>query len=173
MSQVVNIQGKNVKFIPIQVSGETSDYFVSADRTFFLKKIKRFLDANLAEREAFLLNKLQKYRHFPIVIQSTSKYIIVEFIDGEPLSKTNAPEDLDLQVWEILSSMHREEIRHFDISPSELLVSDGELFLVDFGWGLFQNSGHCGIGLSDEGKPYPAGITDEQAIEQIISNFSC
>lgn len=70
-------------------------------------------------------------------------YIVSEYIIGQNLNteiKTNNPWneeqviDLLQQVLEILKYIHQEDVKHFNIKPSNLVKrSDGKIFLIDFG----------------------------------------
>jgi serine/threonine protein kinase len=70
-------------------------------------------------------------------------YIVSEYITGQNLNneiKSNSSWDeeqvIDLlhQVLEILKYIHQEDVKHFNIKPSNLVKrSDGKIFLIDFG----------------------------------------
>ncbi|MEH2464542.1 serine/threonine-protein kinase [Nostoc sp.] len=70
-------------------------------------------------------------------------YIVYEYISGENLSNEiknnnlwNEEKVIDLlqQVLEILKYVHQEDVKHFNIKPSNLVKrSDGKIFLIDFG----------------------------------------
>ena len=48
----------------------------------------------------------------------------------------NVPPDWAKQMSEILAVMFRVGVRHNDIKPHDILVQDGQLHLIDFGWAL-------------------------------------
>jgi len=78
-------------------------------------------------------------------------FIVMEYVEGEPLSKslTGRPLPADRvaalgeQVARALARAHRKQLLHRDIKPGNILVTpDGEAKLVDFGLaGLFQPEG--------------------------------
>lgn len=87
------------------------------------------------ERERYWLSIFGDSKHFPKFVGAniSSKTIFMTYC-GEPLTKDNIPDDLDEQIECILLELGKYNCCHNDIKPSELLVKDGKLYLVDFGW---------------------------------------
>ena|GEM_PF-3585338 len=53
---------------------------------------------------------------------------------GEPVSRETLPPDWQLQADHILAVLKQYGCCHNDIKPEDILVRDGRLFLIDFGW---------------------------------------
>jgi RIO-like serine/threonine protein kinase len=141
-----NIKKNNTVFIKKEKSeGSTSDYYISEDGKYFLKKPKEYLDYNILEREIFILKKLQKYEtHFPKLVYHDSECLITEYI-GEIISKETLPKDYIKQIERILEILQKEEIRHSDIKDSEILVDKkNKIYLVDYGWAEYKKDISCG-----------------------------
>src|SRR5262245_17015039 len=63
-------------------------------------------------------------------------YLVLEFIDGRPLSGPVSPElafDLALQIASALEAAHARGIIHRDLKPANILVRDGSAKVLDFG----------------------------------------
>jgi len=80
-----------------------------------------------------ILKILSQYNHFPRLIKYSNEYLITEYI-SDTLNYTNIPLDIHSQIKRILKILSNEGISHNDIKPHELLVKDGMLYLVDFGF---------------------------------------
>ena len=68
-----------------------------------------------------------------IVFDDETRTLVTEF-GGEPISSGNLPKDTEQQIEYIISELARHNCRHNDIKPQEILVRDGKIRLVDFGW---------------------------------------
>lgn len=73
--------------------------------------------------------------HFPDVYEYEDKKIIMEDC-GEPIL-TNLPPDWREQLIQILRDLQTCEVTHRDIKLDNLMVKDGVIHLIDFGWAKF------------------------------------
>jgi len=76
---------------------------------------------------------------------------------GEPIKRNTAPSDWVAQVTKIITDIKNEGLHHNDIKPVEVLVKNGKVYVIDFGWmskghndwtcgGIFENvpkGNHC------------------------------
>ena len=53
---------------------------------------------------------------------------------GERINKNNIPKDYEDQLNNIIKVLEKHNCRHNDIKPEELLVMNGKIKVVDFGW---------------------------------------
>jgi serine/threonine protein kinase len=110
---------------------------------------------------------LSAYDHFPKIIQykiGSEGYLITEYV-GEPLDHSNIPENINQQIEKICEALMNEKIEHRDIKPNELLVKNGIIYLVDFGFSLIN-----GKFIPDQ-TPINNSFEDRIAIEGIINNI--
>jgi predicted Ser/Thr protein kinase len=132
MSIHVNINGVNILFYPIkpQQPGCEGRYYADPEQNYFLKTApKRKIQSEI--RALTLLNKYDT--HFPKLATYTNEYVVLNYINGQSLTKENTPANLREQVEEILNILATENIVHADILYKQLLIKDGILYLVDFG----------------------------------------
>lgn len=69
----------------------------------------------------------------PVHFDDKQRIITTEY-SGEPITKQNIPNNWKEQRDHILSVLKNHNCRHNDIKPSEILVFNNKIKLVDFGW---------------------------------------
>jgi tRNA A-37 threonylcarbamoyl transferase component Bud32 len=97
----------------------------------------RFLNdkINTYENEKKWLNILKETDVIakPIHFDDNNKIITTEYV-GERINKNNIPNDYEDQLNNIIKELEKHNCRHNDIKPEELLVMNGKIKVVDFGW---------------------------------------
>lgn len=72
-------------------------------------------------------------------VDDTAAYIVMEYVDGTPISRLAPASIADVVVWgrqaaDALGFLHGRQLVHGDVKPDNLLITgDGQLKLVDFG----------------------------------------
>ncbi len=118
----------------------TSDVKIDKKSGVVTKIIRsKFQEYGLVEREAYWLRRLHvESDRFPEVLRFKDNVIQTAYmghrIEGGIVA--NVPPDWAKQMSEILAVMFRVGVRHNDIKPHDILVQDGQLHLIDFGWAL-------------------------------------
>jgi len=110
--------------------GATSS--VSKDGERVRKVQNRFKQFDLTANESKILKGLSG-RHFPRILETGEDYIEVDDC-GETLKLGNLPDDWRVQMLEILGELEEANILHRDIRLDNLMVKDGVIKLIDFGW---------------------------------------
>ena len=90
---------------------------------------------NVYENEKKWLNQLKETNIIakPIHFDDINRIITTEYV-GEKINKYNIPIDWEKQRDEIISILEKHNCRHNDIKPDEIIVYDGKIKLIDFGW---------------------------------------
>lgn len=116
-----------------------------------IKKSYRYfkLDVKLrttrTRKEVNLLKKSSELIKVPRVISSNETEIMMEYVDGKKLS--NVLENLSSKeidnyfaiVGEYLAKLHNKDIIHNDLTTSNILVNQKEVYFIDFGLGFVSN----------------------------------
>lgn len=128
-----------------------------------------YMEYPLISNEVRIL-KLLESAHFPKVIQFYGNTIHLEDC-GEALSQTNLPNDWQEQCLEIVSELSKHSVIHRDIRIDNLLVKDGIIKLIDFGWaikvGEEDNPPSC---LGFPNKP-STGFNDAYSMQRVIKQI--
>lgn len=105
---------------------------VSKDGGKVVKKQTGYKTYSLIDNEYRILN-LASSRHFPRALKSKIDEIEIEDC-GEALTIENLPYDWKIQLIEIVDDLEKHNIQHRDIKPDNLMIKDGIIKLIDFGW---------------------------------------
>lgn len=89
--------------------------------------------------EAKIIEKLQQTINVPKIISVDETKIVMENIDGKKLSENL--ESLDYksickQLGKILTKLHNKDIIHGDLTTSNMILKNEQIFLIDFGLGF-------------------------------------
>lgn len=88
----------------------------------------------LLHREASFLRRLDG-GHFPRLLDEGDDWFTMTHC-GSDLSKNNIPNGWRNQIEEIVAALDEARIIHRDIKPGNVMVLDGRLQLIDFGWAI-------------------------------------
>ena len=92
-------------------------------------------EINVYKNEKKWLQLLSGSKYFPkpILFDDVARIITTQYC-GTQLTIENIPTNFMSQVEELLNELDKYNCRHNDIKPSEILVHNNQLYLVDFGW---------------------------------------
>lgn len=90
--------------------------------------------------EAKIINKLANIISVPKIIESDEKEnIIMEYIDGKKLSQHLEKLDyktISKQIAETLTKLHNQDLIHGDLTTSNMILKNKQVYLIDFGLGF-------------------------------------
>ncbi len=101
------------------------------------------LDTKLRTRrtksEAKIINKLKPIINVPKIIKTNENQIIMQYINGKKLSdnleKLNY-QQISKQIGQTLTKLHNQNIIHGDLTTSNMIEKNNEIYLIDFGLGF-------------------------------------
>lgn len=88
----------------------------------------------MAEREIQCMRRLEKYPNFPRILGHGPGYVDITYCGNR--EDISAKRD---QAMAILDALEAENIVHRDVNPKNLLMLNGKMHLVDFGWALLDD----------------------------------
>src|SRR3989442_5932467 len=128
-------------------SGGMGDVYKATDTRLGRTVAIKFLHAAHSERfqrEARAIAALN-HRHICTLHDVGPDYLVMEYVEGSPLSGPLKPEEslrLALQIAQALEAAHRKGIIHRDLKPGNILVNDAGVKLLDFGLAKLQQESH-------------------------------
>ncbi|WP_280565120.1 hypothetical protein, partial [Chromohalobacter sp. 48-RD10] len=123
-------------------SGQTSIVYRLSDGKV-AKKITGTVPG-LFERERFWLEKLAPTEITPFLYEVDEKQNIFVLEDaGSPINKKNCPANYRQQLESLLDTMRSFSCVHNDLSLDEVLVKDGNIKIIDFGWASIAGDYSC------------------------------
>jgi len=115
-----------------------SNIVIDLNSGIVLKAINSFNEHGIFLRELNWLSKLQSTGITPKLIRVDASTIITRYV-GEPVSQDNLPANWEHQAEQILSALSDHQCSHNDIKCDNIMVLEGRLSLVDFGWSTQMN----------------------------------
>ena len=102
------------------------------------KEVIQYKKYNIVDNEVHWLNKLHDFKHTPTVINRNKNKITLSYA-GEPLTSKNIPDNWQEQINVILKKLKEINCSHNDIKPSNLLLLNNNLMLIDFQWANYEH----------------------------------
>ncbi len=163
LNDTVKFNNTTTKIIELKKSG-TSKVYKDINNTIVIKKIVKYQDYNVFEREVHILKLLNsKNINIPkLLYYDIKNQIIIMSYCGIPINKQvfESNNNYKKQLSNIIKELKKLNIKHNDIKHnSEILLLNNTVYLCDFGWATINNNLHCNINLCN--KPKPSGIIDD------------
>ncbi len=154
--------------------GMTSIVTIDKGKNTVTKKVTQYTSYSVFEREIYWLNYFNEheYKWCPKLTSTDpeEKTITMEYV-GEPITKHNAPKDWKQQLEQILEILDKDNIEHNDIKNTEILIRDGVVHLIDYGWMSKDSDWSCKNMLSGKAKPSEI-FPDQTAITRIEESIA-
>ena len=74
----------------------------------------------------------------PIILDVEGDKIVMERIKGKPVKEVMCPE-ISREIGRLVAKMHKVGIIHGDITPMNMILSDGKIYFVDFGLAFIED----------------------------------
>ena len=124
---------KYLPFISKNIRTTTSIISINHKLNIVEKETVRYLEFNIVENEIYWLTILNNFKHTPSLVNYNNNKITLSYA-GEPLTSKNLPENWKEQIERILDKLQEINCSHNDIKPTDLLVLNGIIILIDFQW---------------------------------------
>ncbi len=145
-------------------------FFDEGGKRLVLKEQTNYKVFDLAAHEVFILKNFTGIRGFPQVVRLTKGGFVMQWA-GVPLTKVNKPNDLREQLARILAILISKGITHRDIRPENLVVKDGVITLIDFGWAVGENQELFGPDNIGDTFKSPHGWDDGYSMDRVIKFY--
>ncbi len=126
------------------------------------------------QREIDFLHQLDGLPHFPQIVGVDESGIHMTHC-GEKFTKESlANVDLDIveiQLNSILLSLESWCIRHRDITVNNLTWKDGMLYLVDFGWSIWDSEDDTPVPVPQVMREWMCNKTDKQQAKETMAKL--
>jgi len=132
------------EIIKIYFGGE-AEVRIYEDRVEKIRRVKRYripeLDESIRRRrtkiEARIISAARRAGvPTPIILDVSGDRIVMERVKGQPVKDAMSPE-VAKEVGRMVARLHAANIIHGDITPMNLILSNGRIFFVDFGLAFF------------------------------------
>lgn len=147
-------QGAEAKLYKIS---ENNNFFIIKDRmpkSYRIKEIDDSLRKFRNKREIDLLDRASRIIKVPRIIRHDKFSIVMEFIDGKKLSEAldDFQEDERIRICKKIGNyvavLHDNNIIHGDLTTSNMIIKNNELYFIDFGLGFIdQKDEHKAVDL--------------------------
>lgn len=95
---------------------------------------------DLFQNELFWLKELAEFDRVPNVLWYDEEIKSFKMPNlGDMITKDNIPQDWEVQMEYIIEELDKYNCSHNDVKPEEILVKEGKLYLIDFGWATKKN----------------------------------
>ncbi|MBP7708345.1 Kae1-associated serine/threonine protein kinase [Candidatus Pacearchaeota archaeon] len=111
-------------------------------KSYRLKELDEKIRTKRTEKEAKILTRAKKISNVPEVLAIRKFDLDIEFIEGDKLSeKLNSYEEkkqfeIMQKIGEQVTNLHQDDIIHGDLTTSNIILRDKDIFIIDFGLGF-------------------------------------
>jgi TP53 regulating kinase-like protein len=113
-------------------------------KVYRLRQIDEKLRKTRTKAEAKLLTEARKLGvHTPKILKLTEDKIVMQFVDGKRVKELLNESDKKTvtkvckEIGKNIGKLHESNIVHGDLTTSNMILSDGKVFFIDFGLGGF------------------------------------
>lgn len=108
-------------------------------KRYRIEELDAFLRLRRTRSEAKIISQARRVGvPTPIVIDISEDTIIMERIKGTPV-KFCMNKEISREIGRIVAKLHQANIIHGDITPMNMILSNGRIFFVDFGLAFIDN----------------------------------
>jgi tRNA A-37 threonylcarbamoyl transferase component Bud32 len=163
LHNVIKYDNKEFK-IKLLKRSATSNVYKDINNNIVIKKIIKYKDYHVFEREIHILKILKNYHiNVPkLIFYDINNQIMIMSYCGETITEKAFNSNLFYkeQLSNIIKVMKKLNIKHNDIKhESEILLYNDSIYLCDFGWATINGKLDSGINLSNKEKP--SGFIDD------------
>jgi len=171
-----NLHKRFPKFRLFQQTSSTSIIIFDKSNNCVTKKVMLYEKHNVVKNEAYWLIKLSGFSGTPELISVENNCLTMTYA-GKRVCTDNLPVDWELQMTDILLKLSEIKCSHNDIKPTDILVLNKKLMLIDFQWATEKGSSmpagwpnYIGRTFKKSDKTYDDQFSFRKSIQWIIGN---
>ena len=101
-------------------------------KKYRIKELDERIRSERTKKEGKILKRAIQKINVPIVFDCFNDEILMEYIEGIKLKNNIEKFDFE-QLGKEIKKMHDLDIIHSDLTPSNIMLKDGEIYFIDFG----------------------------------------
>jgi len=137
-------QGAEAKLYLSDIDGRKVLVKDRIKKSYRIKQIDEKLRKQRTSRESNLLSEARRVGVLtPRIVKVEKNKIIMDYIDGQRIkellnsSNKKTVVKLSFEIGKIIGKLHSADIIHGDLTTSNMIFKDGNIFFIDFGLGQF------------------------------------
>ena len=96
------------------------------------EKIDERIRKERTVKEARIMRKASRGVKVPEVMEVRDSEIVMKFIDGKKLKDVEITPEIAEKIGEIVGRLHSLGIAHNDLTTSNMIIKEGEIWIIDF-----------------------------------------
>ncbi len=126
----MNIIAQGAEAIIYKIDGKIKK--VRIEKSYRVPELDHKIRSSRTRHEAKIMNDLADVINVPKILRVGKYEIEMEYVDGKKMKEAITP-GMCLRIGKMVGKIHSMGIMHGDLTTSNMILKDGEIYLIDFG----------------------------------------